>query len=90
MSEPDARAGREGHGDRLIAELREAVQAREELLDIAAHELRNPLTALLVQVEDALREHGGAIVYDSCNPYHRVWEMLGDPAKGARVTVSGS
>jgi two-component system, OmpR family, sensor kinase len=55
MSEPDARAGREGHGDRLIAELREAVQAREELLDIAAHELRNPLTALLVQVEDALR-----------------------------------
>ena len=42
------------------------------------------------RLEDALRGHNGALVYDSCNPYHRVWEMLNDPAKGARVTVTGS
>lgn len=30
-------------------------------------------------VQDALRSAGGAIVYDSHNPYHRVWEMLRDP-----------
>ncbi len=30
---------------------------------------------------------GGAIVYDSCNPYWRVWEMLSDPAS-TRENVS--
>ena len=36
--------------DRLIAELREAVQARDEFVAIAAHELRNPMTPILMQV----------------------------------------
>jgi 2-furoyl-CoA dehydrogenase large subunit len=30
-------------------------------------------------IQDALRPAGQPIVYDSCNPYHRVWEMLRDP-----------
>ena len=36
--------------------------------------------AVCSAVQDALRDHGGAMVYDSCNPYHRVWEMLNDPS----------
>ncbi|MFC7541843.1 sensor histidine kinase [Siccirubricoccus deserti] len=36
--------------DRLIKELREAVQARDEFVAIAAHELRNPMTPILMQV----------------------------------------
>src|SRR4051812_42168550 len=51
-------AGRPPSGDdekdRLIERLRAAGRARDDLLDGAAHELRNPMTALLVQVEDAL------------------------------------
>ncbi len=34
----------------LVAELREAVQARDEFVAIAAHELRNPMTPILMQV----------------------------------------
>ena len=30
---------------------------------------------------------GGAIVYDSCNPYHRVWEMLQRPGGDPRAIV---
>jgi 2-furoyl-CoA dehydrogenase large subunit len=45
--------------------------------------------AVCSAVQDALRNHGGALVNDSCNPYHRVWEMLNDPSKGARVEVTG-
>jgi 2-furoyl-CoA dehydrogenase large subunit len=45
--------------------------------------------AVCSAVQDALRNHGGALVYDSCNPYHRVWEMLNDPSTGARATVTG-
>ncbi len=30
-------------------------------------------------IQDALRPAGRPIVYDSCNPYHRVWEMLQNP-----------
>ena len=38
---------------------------------------------------DALRAAGGAIVYDSCNPAHRVWSMLQDPqATRANVSVT--
>src|ERR1700709_1624057 len=36
--------------DRLIEELREAVRARDEFVAIAAHELRNPMTPILMQV----------------------------------------
>ncbi|HEY7398021.1 MAG TPA: molybdopterin cofactor-binding domain-containing protein, partial [Gaiellaceae bacterium] len=43
--------------------------------------------AVCAAVQDALRGHGDAIVWDSCNPYHRVWEMLNDP-KEAGGTVS--
>jgi hypothetical protein len=32
-------------------------------------------------VQNALRTRGAAIVADSHNPYHRVWEMLRDPGK---------
>jgi two-component system, OmpR family, sensor kinase len=40
----------EGGKDRLIEELREAVRARDEFVAIAAHELRNPMTPILMQV----------------------------------------
>ncbi|WP_165982735.1 sensor histidine kinase [Dankookia rubra] len=38
--------------DRLIEELREAVRARDEFVSIAAHELRNPMTPILMQVHN--------------------------------------
>ena len=41
--------------ERLLAELRLAVQARDEFLSIASHELKTPLTALDLQVSVALR-----------------------------------
>ena len=37
--------------DRLIEELREVVRARDEFVAIAAHELRNPMTPILLQVD---------------------------------------
>jgi signal transduction histidine kinase len=40
----------EGDKDRLIEALREAVRARDEFVAIAAHELRNPMTPILMQV----------------------------------------
>src|SRR5438093_2726162 len=44
--------------------------------------------AVCAALQDALRPHGKPIVYDSCNPYHRVWELLSDPdASRARVSV---
>src|SRR5438445_5122008 len=44
--------------------------------------------AVCAALQDALRSRGGPIVYDSSNPYHRVWELLGDPeASRQRVTV---
>jgi len=36
--------------------------------------------AVCAAVQDALRSAGGAIVTDSHNPGHRVWELLRDPA----------
>ena len=39
-------------------------------------------------IQDALKPAGAPIVYDSCNPYHRVWSMLQDPeSTRANVTV---
>ncbi len=44
--------------------------------------------AICSAVQDALRGNGDAVVWDSCNPYHRVWEMLRHPeAARARVEV---
>jgi CO/xanthine dehydrogenase Mo-binding subunit len=41
--------------------------------------------AVCAALQDAL---GGAVVYDSCNPYWRVWELLQDPeASRRRVEV---
>jgi CO/xanthine dehydrogenase Mo-binding subunit len=37
------------------------------------------ISAVCAAIQDALREAGGAIVYDSCNPYWRVWELLREP-----------
>jgi hypothetical protein len=35
-----------------------------------------------------LRPRGNPIVYDSSNPYHRVWELLTDPdSSRGRVKV---
>lgn len=36
--------------DRLIKQLREAVRARDEFVAIAAHELRNPMTPILMRI----------------------------------------
>ncbi len=43
---------REAAKDRLTEELREAVRARDEFVAIAAHELRNPMTPILMQVHN--------------------------------------
>ncbi len=46
------------------------------------------LSAVCSALQDALRASGGAIVWDSCNPPHRVWEMLRDPEQSrANVRV---
>jgi signal transduction histidine kinase len=50
----DTGAGRDGghdeaDKDRLIEDLREALRARDEFVAIAAHELRNPMTPILMQ-----------------------------------------
>lgn len=41
---------------RLYAEAQQAIRTRDELWDIAAHELRNPLTAVHLQIATALRQ----------------------------------
>jgi 2-furoyl-CoA dehydrogenase large subunit len=43
--------------------------------------------AVCAALQDALRPRGKPIVYDSCNPYHRVWELLSDP-ESSRQRVS--
>lgn len=42
---------RSGGADKLIEELREAIKARDDFLAIATHELRNPLTPILLCLE---------------------------------------
>ncbi|MGZ4388648.1 MAG: xanthine dehydrogenase family protein molybdopterin-binding subunit, partial [Gaiellaceae bacterium] len=45
--------------------------------------------AICAALQDALKGAGAPVVYDSCNPYHRVWELLSDPeASRARVEVT--
>src|SRR5512144_1385093 len=55
--------------DRLIETLREAVQARDEFVAIAAHELRNPMTPILIQIDSLLAATRNP---DRCRP-----EVLG-------------
>jgi len=45
----------EAERERLLAELREAVQARDTFLAIASHELKTPLTSLQLQVQTLQR-----------------------------------
>jgi CO/xanthine dehydrogenase Mo-binding subunit len=46
------------------------------------------LHSVCAAIQDALRGHGDAIVWDSSNPYRRVWEMLAQPeTAGGRVQV---
>jgi len=40
--------------------------------------------AVCAALQDALRSRGNPIVYDSSNPYHRVWELLSDPESSRR------
>jgi two-component system, OmpR family, sensor kinase len=49
-----ADAGDRGEADKdqLIEQLREAVRVRDEFVSIAAHELRNPMTPILMQVHN--------------------------------------
>lgn len=42
--------------DQLIEELREAVQARDEFLAMAVHELRNPITPVVLRLNTVLRK----------------------------------
>ena len=47
--------------------------------------------AVCAALQDALSSRGKPVVYDSCNPYHRVWELLSDPESSrARVSVEAS
>jgi signal transduction histidine kinase len=67
MNEMDlvGKSGGEVDKDRLIEELREAVRARDEFVSIAAHELRNPMTPILLQVHRVL---ANAKRHDRCRP----------------------
>src|ERR1700676_1171074 len=40
-----------GRSDKLVEELREAIKARDDFLAVATHELRNPLTPILLCVQ---------------------------------------
>jgi 2-furoyl-CoA dehydrogenase large subunit len=37
--------------------------------------------AICAAIQDALRDHGKPIVWDSHNPYHRVWELMTHPER---------
>lgn len=41
--------------------------------------------AVCAAIQDALRPAGGPIVYDSHNPYHRVWELLSRPEESRKL-----
>jgi signal transduction histidine kinase len=51
------RARAEAERDRLIAELREAVQARDSFLALASHELKTPLTSMMLHIQGLQRPH---------------------------------
>jgi 2-furoyl-CoA dehydrogenase large subunit len=44
--------------------------------------------AVCAAIQDALRGAGNPVVHDSCNPAHRIWELMQEPDKSrALVTV---
>ena len=45
--------------------------------------------AVCAALQDALSSRGKPIVYDSCNPYHRVWELLSDPESSRQACQRG-
>ena len=40
--------------------------------------------AICAAIQDALKPAGAPIVSDSCNPPHRVYELISDPAASRR------
>jgi two-component system, OmpR family, sensor kinase len=71
--------------DELIAELREAVRARDDFLAITAHELRNPLTPILLSLRllrDAEQSGDGARSASELDRLERLIEHF-----SARVTT---
>src|SRR5712691_83093 len=57
-SQDAAHTAPRGRHARLVAELTEAVHARDAFIAIAAHELRNPMTPILGYVEHVLSVGG--------------------------------
>ena len=53
----DERARSEAERDGLIAELRQAVQARDAFLALASHELKTPLTSMMLHIQSLQRPH---------------------------------
>jgi PAS domain S-box-containing protein len=51
----------EAERERLVAELATAVEARDEFLAIASHELNTPLTSLKLQIERILQRFGDLV-----------------------------
>ncbi|MBA2474942.1 MAG: xanthine dehydrogenase family protein [Actinobacteria bacterium] len=43
--------------------------------------------ATCAAIQDALAPLGQPVVYDSCNPYNRVWELMRDPAASASLVT---
>ena len=41
--------------------------------------------AVCAAIQDALRPAGKPIVYDSHNPYHRVWELMSRPEESRKL-----
>ncbi len=71
-------------------ELRAAVQARDDFIAIAAHELRNPMTPLIAQVEilrNLARQHGSAIPERLSNGLERLDRIASQYMKRATTLL---